>query len=118
MVRCRKLILNFAFLLLTFSSCSINKRISREAHHSLIDTRDLVSAHIGISIFDSSSNKYLYNYQSDKYFIPSSNVKLFTLYAGLKYLGDSLVAARVADNEGTVSISSYLFRRFNRWQPA
>ncbi|HLZ89934.1 MAG TPA: D-alanyl-D-alanine carboxypeptidase, partial [Puia sp.] len=35
-----------------------------------------------------------YNYQGDKYFIPASNTKLFSLYAGLRYLGDSLVGMR------------------------
>ena len=30
------------------------------------------------------------DYQSDKYFVPASNTKLFSLYAGMKYLGDSI----------------------------
>lgn len=44
--------------------------------------------------------------QGDKNFIPASNTKLFTLYAGLKYLGDSLVAARYKIEDGTLMIQA------------
>lgn len=47
-------------------------------------------AHVGVCVYDVAADTYLYNYQSDKYFLPASNTKLFTLYAGLKYLKDSL----------------------------
>ena len=58
----------------------------------------LQTAHIGISIFDPAANKYLYNYQGDKYFVPASNIKIPTCYAAMKYLGDSLVGLRYAGN--------------------
>ncbi|MEO6612671.1 MAG: D-alanyl-D-alanine carboxypeptidase [Chitinophagaceae bacterium] len=64
-----------------------------------METKALQSAHVGISIFDPAANKYLYNYQGDKYFVPASNTKLPTCYAAMKYLGDSLVGARVAIDE-------------------
>src|SRR3954465_14031044 len=85
-------ILSFSLLI----SCSTERQLSKKAHASLLDKKELTSAHVGICIFDPSANKYLYNYQSDRFFIPASNTKLFSLYAGLKYLPDSLVAARVA----------------------
>lgn len=83
-------------------SCSSQFKLSKKAHQSLLDTKELSSAHVGICVFDPAANKYLYNYQSEHYFIPASNTKLFTLYAGLKYLEDSLIAARVSIDEGTV----------------
>jgi serine-type D-Ala-D-Ala carboxypeptidase/endopeptidase (penicillin-binding protein 4) len=88
------LILNFFFLII-FSSCSVQKQIDKTAKQDLINAGDLKSAQIGISIYDPSTNTYLYNYQSDKYFIPASNIKIFTCYADMKYLGDSLIAARI-----------------------
>lgn len=54
----------------------------------------LVGGQVGISLYDPASANYLYNYQGDKYFIPASNTKLFSLYAGMKHLGDSLVGMR------------------------
>ena len=61
-------------------------------------------AHVGISIYDPSTKQYLYNYQGDKYFIPASNMKLFTCYAAMKNLGDSLVGLRylIADKATAV----------------
>ncbi|MEO7309463.1 MAG: D-alanyl-D-alanine carboxypeptidase [Chitinophagaceae bacterium] len=54
----------------------------------------LAGAHTGIYVYNPASGKALYSYQSDKYFVPASNTKLFTCYAGMKYLGDSLVGLR------------------------
>jgi D-alanyl-D-alanine carboxypeptidase/D-alanyl-D-alanine-endopeptidase (penicillin-binding protein 4) len=90
------LILTFEFLLL--SSCSIEKQIARSAKTTVLDNIALKTAHVGISIFDPSENKYLYNYQGDKYFVPASNTKIPTCYAAMKYLGDSLVGLRYAVN--------------------
>ena len=79
------------------SSCSVSKRISRQADHLLLKDPAISQGHIGISIFDPSTGKYVYNHNADKYFIPASNTKLFSWYAGMKYLGDSLVAARITE---------------------
>jgi serine-type D-Ala-D-Ala carboxypeptidase/endopeptidase (penicillin-binding protein 4) len=75
-------------------SCSSGKYISRQADQILLSDSNLTSAHVGISIYDASANKYLYNHDGDKYFIPASNTKLFTCYAAMKHLGDSLVGLR------------------------
>lgn len=97
----------FLFFIICFLvSCSVQKQIAKRAQKSLLTSPDLASAHIGISIFDPALNRYWYNYQGDKNFIPSSNTKLFTLYAGLKYLGDSLVAARYKVEDGTLTLQA------------
>jgi D-alanyl-D-alanine carboxypeptidase/D-alanyl-D-alanine-endopeptidase (penicillin-binding protein 4) len=83
------LILNYSILIL--SSCSVQKQIAKSAKADVLDTKALQTAHVGISIFDPAANKYLYNYQGDKHFVPASNIKLPTCYAAMKYLGDSLV---------------------------
>lgn len=76
------------------ASCSMQQQIGKLAGKDLINDSLLKSAHIGISLYDPAANSYLYNYQGDKYFTPASNTKLFPLYAGMKYLGDSLVGIR------------------------
>lgn len=50
----------------------------------------LQNAHVGIAIYDPAAKKYLYQHQANKYFTPASNIKIISLYAGLKYLPDSL----------------------------
>ena len=56
----------------------------------------LAGAHTGIYVYNPSTKMVLHSYQSDKYFVPASNTKLFSCYAGMKYLGDSLVGLRYA----------------------
>jgi serine-type D-Ala-D-Ala carboxypeptidase/endopeptidase (penicillin-binding protein 4) len=73
-------------------SCSVNKQIAKQAKLLLADSA-VATGHTGISIYDPATGKYLYNHNATQYFIPASNTKLFSLYAGMKYLGDSLVAA-------------------------
>ena len=90
------------FLLLTsyllLASCSLQKKLATAAKEDLIESADLKSAHIGISIYEPASNKFWYNYQSDKFFTPASNTKIFSCYAGMKYLDDSLPALRYAES--------------------
>lgn len=82
------LIYNFLFLIF-LASCSIQKQISHSAQQVIKDS-SLLTAHVGISIYDPEKNKYLYNYQGDKYFVPASNTKLPTCYAAMKYLRENL----------------------------
>ncbi len=96
----------FSFLLLTaLCSCSLSKQIAKLADSILLKDSAIRTGHIGISIYEPAANKYWYNYDATKYFIPASNTKLFTLYAGMKYLGDSLVGAKVTiDNNNNCYI--------------
>ncbi len=83
------LILNSSFLI-ALCSCSVQTKIGKSANKILIKDSSLSQAHLGISIYDPATSKYLYNYQGDKYFVPASNTKLYSCYAAMKYLGDSL----------------------------
>jgi len=73
-----------------FASCSVSKQISKQATALVLNDTATRGAHVGICIFEPATGKYWYQWQADKYFVPASNTKLFSLYAGLKYLGDSL----------------------------
>lgn len=73
-----------------FISCTGTRTIARQAERILINDTAIRQGHIGISIYEPATGKYWYNHDADKYFIPASNTKLFTLYAGMKYLDDSL----------------------------
>jgi D-alanyl-D-alanine carboxypeptidase/D-alanyl-D-alanine-endopeptidase (penicillin-binding protein 4) len=99
--RCLFLILTFEFLL---SSCSVSKQISKSAKETVLTNKALTNAHVGISIFDPAENKYLYNFQGDKYFVPASNTKLPTCYAAMKYLGDSLIAGWMLSTDTAILI--------------
>ena len=91
--------------LLLLNACSISSKISRDAQQQVLQQPVMAPAHVGISIMDAATGEYLYNYQGDKYFVPASNTKLFTCYAALRYLGDSLIALRYVDKgKGVVEV--------------
>ena len=77
-----------------FTSCSVQKQIAKSANNDVLDAAPLQTAHVGISIYEPATNKYWYDYQGDKYFVPASNIKIPTCYAAMKYLGDSLVGLK------------------------
>jgi serine-type D-Ala-D-Ala carboxypeptidase/endopeptidase (penicillin-binding protein 4) len=83
----------FLFIATTFSS-KLAAQITQKQINVFLNDTAVRSGHVGISIYEPATQKYLYNYNAEKNFTPSSNVKLFTLYAGMKYLRDSLVGLR------------------------
>ena len=100
-----ELLLLSIFFSIVLCSCSATKPISNQQivvnkkdttvvikqQPSILSDSVFNNAHIGICVYEPATNTYLYNYQSNKYFIPASNTKIATCYAAMKYLGDSLV---------------------------
>lgn len=85
--------------LLFLASCSTQKVINKQAYQTILQDATIGKAHIGISLYDVADNKFLYNHQADKYFVPASNTKIVTCFAALKYLGDSLTGIRYYEND-------------------
>lgn len=54
--------------------------------------------HTGFMVYDPEQKKELYSFQSDKYFTPASNTKIFTLYTSLIVLGDSVPGLRYIES--------------------
>lgn len=96
-------IATISFLFFLFFSCSINSHISAQ-NISLLNDSSVSNAHVGICVYSQDDNKFLYNYNSEKYFTPASNTKLFSMYAGMKYLGDSLTAFKYLIKKDTIYI--------------
>jgi D-alanyl-D-alanine carboxypeptidase/D-alanyl-D-alanine-endopeptidase (penicillin-binding protein 4) len=110
------------YQLSTLFSCSPYHKISRAAKNTLLRDSATSNAFIGISIYDPETKTYLYNHNATKNFIPASNTKLFSLYAGMKYLGDSLPGLRyVIQNDSLYVLPtgdpSFLNSEFS-YQPA
>lgn len=84
------------FAVVVLSSCSVRKTTVTTPGplETLINDSSLLTAHVGVAVYDPEEKKYLYDYQGDKYFVPASNTKIPTLYAALKYLGDSVPGLR------------------------
>ncbi len=84
-------------------SCSLQKKVGNKATIIINDSL-LHAGFVGISIYDTEIEKSVYRYNADKYFVPASNMKLFTLYAGLQFLPDSLPGIQVFENKDGVYI--------------
>ncbi len=76
----------FIVSVLLLSGCSVSHYLNREIKNSAV----LSQQHTGVSIKNLNEPKSLASYQDHKYFNPASNTKLFSLYAGLSALGDSI----------------------------
>src|SRR5579871_2336115 len=97
-------LLFFLSLAVLLHGCSSSRFIDKKAQQLIFKQTDLESAHVGISVYDVASHSFLYDHQGDKFFVPASNTKLFSLYAGLKYLGDSLTGIRYLERDTDILI--------------
>ena len=89
---------------LQFSACAVQQKLQKAANQNILEVNNLSGAHIGIHVFDPSTNTNLFSYQSNKYFVPASNTKIVTCFAALKYLGDSVLAALIASTDSGMHV--------------
>ena len=75
-----------------FFACNATKVSMKSVYRKLNESPVFVHNHTGFSLYDISEKKTLLEHNADRYFIPASNTKLFTFYASLKLLGDSIPA--------------------------
>ena len=53
-------------------------------------------------LYDPTTKKSLIEYKSGNYFTPASNIKVFTFYAGLEILGDSIPALKYVERNDSL----------------
>jgi D-alanyl-D-alanine carboxypeptidase/D-alanyl-D-alanine-endopeptidase (penicillin-binding protein 4) len=99
--------MNFLFVGVFLVSCTVQKQATvSPLQKKLINDSALTNAFVGIAVYDAESGKYLYQHNSNKYFVPASNTKLPTLYAGMKYLGTQLPGLQYKEEGDTVYIQA------------
>ena len=75
------------------------RKVRKLFKHSLIMNDHFT----GFALYDLDAKKMIYEQNSDKYFTPASNTKLFTWYTCLKMLGDSIPAMKyVVHNDSLI----------------
>ncbi|SKB58746.1 D-alanyl-D-alanine carboxypeptidase / D-alanyl-D-alanine-endopeptidase (penicillin-binding protein 4) [Salegentibacter holothuriorum] len=84
--------ISLLLLIILFSSCSATRKISKPLDKIFNESPVFEQGFAGFMVIDPENNKTLYSHNEEKYFTPASNTKLFTFYAGLKILGDSIPA--------------------------
>lgn len=85
-------ILLFFLIFLSFTFVEVKaQRINSKTIKKLIEnSKEQENSFTGFALYDLQTKKMVAEYNSNKYFIPASNTKLFTFYAGMKILGDTL----------------------------
>lgn len=60
---------------------------------------------VGFYLYDPVENKTLYSFQGEKYFTPASNIKILSLYTGLKLMPDSIPALKYLVQNDTLYVA-------------
>jgi serine-type D-Ala-D-Ala carboxypeptidase/endopeptidase (penicillin-binding protein 4) len=77
----------YIFLMMAAACSPIsNRQLTRTFHESETKFQN----HIGFVLYDVEKRKSVYSFNGHKYFTPASNTKIFTFYAALTLLGDSI----------------------------
>ncbi len=88
------------FSIVLLASCSpISKRIMSKRIQKL--ETDL-QEHVGFVLFDPVKKNNVFDYNGAKYFTPASNTKIFTFYASLKIIGDSIPALKYIESRDSL----------------
>jgi serine-type D-Ala-D-Ala carboxypeptidase/endopeptidase (penicillin-binding protein 4) len=108
MVLCRLNTYCVVLLVFLMSACAGPKKSATTTTdlQVLLSDSAIRSAHLGIMVVEAETGKTLMAHQPHQYFVPASNTKLWTMYAGMKYLGSRLVAGTI----WPLQDSSILFR--------
>ncbi|GAA4307896.1 D-alanyl-D-alanine carboxypeptidase/D-alanyl-D-alanine-endopeptidase [Nibribacter koreensis] len=65
-----------------------------EIKQQILSSEALKNRFVGFALYDPELKQMVVEHNADKYFVPASNTKLFTFYASLKMLGDSIPALK------------------------
>jgi D-alanyl-D-alanine carboxypeptidase/D-alanyl-D-alanine-endopeptidase (penicillin-binding protein 4) len=79
---------------LFFAGCAVNRKMEKKVNTFFKNSPVLNNHHVGFALSDLADGQKIVEKEADKFFIPASNTKLFTFYAGLKMLPDSVPALR------------------------
>ncbi len=93
-----RIVVYCCILFLTGVGCSSKRYITKE----VIRLEEELKEHTGFLVYDLVSKKNLVEHQSDRYFTPASNTKIFTFYSSLKLLGDSAIAIKYIQKEDSL----------------
>ena len=95
--RAKHLIYLTFLLAICFAACSPNKIIARKVGNEFKKSEIIRQYHTGFALYDKDKKKMIYEKDADTYYTPASNTKLFTFYAGLKIIPDSIPSLRYVE---------------------
>ena len=94
------------FISLALVACSTSKKTTKSDSilNANIDTSAILSnGFAGLHVADLQTGQILYSRNAQKYFAPASNTKIFTLFACLSSLQDSIPAIKYVETDSTLT---------------
>jgi serine-type D-Ala-D-Ala carboxypeptidase/endopeptidase (penicillin-binding protein 4) len=92
-------LLIFILLLSCVACSSLSKRRLTKTFQT---TEANFQDHVGFVLYDPELKKQLFEYNAAQYFTPASNTKIFTFFASLKILGDSIPALKYSARQDSL----------------
>jgi len=89
---------------LLMAGCSSTKRSTAKKISSVLDTGLYENQFTGFILVDPIEKDTLYKHNSSKYFTPASNTKIFTLFASLHLLPETIPALKYGTQNDTLYI--------------
>ncbi len=96
----------FPIFVLVIMSCSTKKKLPASVFSldQAIDTsKVLATGFSGVHITDLNTSEVIFSRNASKYFVPASNTKIFTLFASLNYLRDSIPALKYVETDTSLT---------------
>ena len=91
---------------LGLSACASRPGVgSRDLRRAVDESPVFGQSFTGFAIYDTERREIIHEYQSDKYYTPASNTKIFTLFASLMLLEDSIPAYQYQHRGDTLFFS-------------
>lgn len=97
-----KKIVPFLLLLFLAFSCASLKRKTEKSVEKILDSHFFANQFTGLLVVDPISQDTLFDYNSNKYFTPASNTKIFTLYTAIQTLPKNTPALKYIHQNDTL----------------
>jgi len=101
-LRYKKQGIYLVLLAICLSACAPNQIIAKKVKKEFKNSPIIKQYQVGFALYDMAKKEMIFQKDADKYYTPASNTKLYTFYAGLKMMPDSIPSLRYIENGDSV----------------
>ncbi len=83
--------------MICLSACAPNQIIANKLKKEFKNSAVINQYQVGFALYDREKKEMIFQKDANKYFTPASNTKLYTYYAGLKMMPDSIPGLRYVE---------------------